>query len=279
MNIDRIIRENIQMLIDESHLKVVDNIDEVVKLLESGWKSGDDVWWVKIEARLKDYKKYNMRNPNRKPKWWKQVNGPDGTKRENHVGYVIVRGATKEACVRSLKNAVVHLNPWAARQIGSKTIYSNGNAEAIRMVCNNFFARAYITINSRSMQSTIDKARDDKKNGLFRGREFHHRVGQSRSGIDSSGVNWTVNRPLGLIDCDVDDVQAQTELENYLASQGVKPLLKRPSHDGMHYIIKISDGEKLDFSFMDKYSSGNRAGDPNVLFKPDANLLLYSAIG
>ena len=267
------------MLIDESHLKVVDNIDEVVKLLESGWKSGDDVWWVKIEARLKDYKKYNMRNPNRKPKWWKQVNGPDGTKRENHVGYVIVRGATKEACVRSLKNAVVHLNPWAARQIGSKTIYSNGNAEAIRMVCNNFFARAYITINSRSMQSTIDKARDDKKNGLFRGREFHHRVGQSRSGIDSSGVNWTVNRPLGLIDCDVDDVQAQTELENYLASQGVKPLLKRPSHDGMHYIIKISDGEKLDFSFMDKYSSGNRAGDPNVLFKPDANLLLYSAIG
>lgn len=279
MNIDRIIRENIQMLIDESHLKVVDNIDEVVKLLESGWKSGDDVWWVKIEARLKDYKKYNMRNPNRKPKWWKQVNGPDGTKRENHVGYVIVRGATKEACVRSLKNAVVHLNPWAARQIGSKTVYSNGNAEAIRMVCNNFFARAYITINSRSMQNTIDKARDDKKNGLFRGREFHHRVGQSRSGIDPSGVNWTVNRPLGLIDCDVDDVQAQQELDNYLASKGIQPLFRKPSHDGMHYVIKIKDAEGLDFSFMDKYATGNRAGDPNVLFKPDANLLLYSAIG
>lgn len=279
MDLNRIIRESIEELINESHLKVVDNINDIADMIGNNWKSGDDVWWVKIEARLKDYKKYNMRNPNRKPKWWKRVDGPDGTKRENHVGYVIVRGATRDACVRSLKNAVVHLNPWAARKIGSKVVYSNGNAEAIKMVCNYFFARAYITINSRSIQGTVDKARDDKKNGLFKGREFHHRVGQGRTGVDASGVNWTVNRPLGLIDCDVDDDHAQQELDNYLASKGIQPLFRKPSHDGMHYVIKIKDAEGLDFSFMDKYATGNKAGDPNVLFKPDANLLLYSAIG
>lgn len=274
-----IIRESIYNLLNEVHLKEVDNIKEIAQMVGDSWTSPDDVWWVKIEARLKDYKHFNARNPRARGMYWKQTPGPDGTKRENHVGYVIVRGATKEACVQSLMNAVVHLNPWAAQKLHTDIVYSNGNADAIRQVCKFFFARAYITINHRSMQQTIDRAREDKKVGLFKGREFHHRVGQSRTGIDASGVNWSVNRPLGLIDCDIDDPVAQQKLDAYLKNKGITPLFRKPSHDGMHYVIKIADAQGLDFSFMDNYASNNRKNDPKVLFKPDANLLLYSAVG
>ena len=161
--------------------------------------------------------------------------------------------------------------------MGAKS--ANGNAEALKTVCNNFFARSYITINKRSMKDTLNVARRDKSTGLFRGREFHHRVGQTRTGIDSSGVNWEIKRPLGLIDCDIDNQRAQAELDKYLKQNGITPLLKRPSHDGMHYIISIKDAKGLDFSFLDRYATNNRPGDPNVLFKPDANLIVYSAVG
>ena len=281
-NIRRIVKESISQFLMEDHLKIVDNIDDIISLIDEYWESPDDAWWIKIESRLKDFKGYNRRNPKKKPKFWKQVNGPDGTKRENHVGYVIVRGATKEACIRSLKNAVVHLNPWAARIIHSRIMYSNGNADAIRQVCRFFFARAYITINKRSLQSTIDRSRLDKQTGMFKGREFHHRIGQTRTGIDSAGVNWSINRPLGLIDCDIDNVQAQKELDDYLKKNNVRVLLRKQSHDGMHYVISIKDAENLDFSFLNnnrRYVTNNRPNDPSVLFKPDANLLLYSAVG
>ena len=55
--------------------------------------------------------------------------------------------------------------------------------------------------------------------------------------------------------------------------------LKRQSHDGMHYIIPINQAKNLNFDFMDKYSTNNRRGDPNVLFKPDANIIVYSPVG
>lgn len=280
--VKNLIEKIVRNVLYESHLKVVDNISEIVDLIGQQWTSPDDVWWIKIEARLKDYMNYNRRNDgkrNFRKKWWSRVNGPDGTRRENHVGYVIVRGANKEACQDSILNAVVHLNPWAAREMGTKTVYSNGNAEALKTVCHNFFARSYITINKRSMTDTINVARRDKSTGLFRGREFHHRVGQTRTGTDSSGVNWEVKRPLGLIDCDIDDPTAQAELDKYLKQNGVTPLLRKPSHDGMHYVISIKDAQGLDFTFLDKYATNNRPGDPNVLFKPDANLIVYSAVG
>ena len=177
----RCILENVNKalnsLLFESHLKVVDNINDIVKLVGDTWESPDDIWWIKIESRLKDHLGYNRRNNPQQKKWWSRVPGPDGTSRENHVGYVIVRGANKEACQRSILNAVVHLNPWAAKQCGVKSVYSNGNAEAIKLVCNYFFARSYITINKRSMNDTIGVSRRDKKTGLFKGREFHHRAG------------------------------------------------------------------------------------------------------
>lgn len=275
------IHESIDRLLNEDHLKVVDNIDKVIEWVGENWNGPDDMWWIKIEQRLKDFRKYNQRNHTSRgnSKWWTRVQGRDGTSRENHVGYVIVRGRTKEECMNSIRYAVVHLNPWAARQLGTQIVKSNGNAEAIKIVCNTFFARSYITINQRSMQKTIDKAKEDKSSGLFGSRAFHHRAGQARSGIDSSGINWTIIRPYGLIDCDIDNVQAQQELEDYFRRNNVHVYKKMQSHDGMHYILSIQDAQDLKFNFMDKYDTSNKPGDPSVLFKPDANMIVYSPVG
>lgn len=279
--IGNILNEAIYSLV-ESHLAVVDNIEDIINWVGENWTSPDDVWWIKFDSRKKDFKNYNKRNPDKPTKWWDFQDKTDSTSKENHVGYVIVRGATKEACQDSIKNAVVHLNPWAAKEMGTDAVYSNGNADAIRTVCNVFFARAYITINSRSMNQTIQRAKIDKQNTVhnpFKGREFHHRVGQARTGIDRNGVNWTILRPYGLVDCDVDNPQAQAELEQYFKDNGVDIKLKRQSHDGMHYIISIDQAKGLNFNFMNKYSTNNRRGDPNVLFKPDANIIVYSSVG
>ena len=283
--IRKIIKEEInKFIISEAHLKKVDNITSMVNFVAKRWSSPNDVWWIKIEQRLKDFKKFNKRRGKRE-KEWKRENGPDGTSRENHVGYVIVRGNTKEDAINSILNAVVHLNPWAASYMDDvNEMYSNGRGEAIIQACNFFFARAYITINSREMDATIDRARQDKKIGLFKGREFHHRVGQARTGIDKSGTNWGKKRPLGLVDCDVDNAQAQAWLENYFAQKGVTIEEKRQSHDGMHYIISIDDGNKCDWKYINRYmeqnyNCPNRPGDPPVLFKPDANIMLYSNVG
>ena len=278
--IENIIKENVSEILNEEHLKVVDNIDEIIDLIGQYWTSPDDMWWINIDSRKKDFRNYNKRETNKhNQKWFTRVNRIDGTHRENHVGYVLVRGRTKEAAQNSLKNCVVHLNPWAADMCGTDTVYSNGNAEALKIVCNRFFARSYITINKRSIKKIIRISRLDKIRGLFKGREFHHRAGQIKSGIDASGVDWSKEYPLGLIDCDIDIPEAHKELENYLMQNGVNIIKKRQSHDGMHYIVPIKDVQGLNFSFMDKYATNNKPGDPNVLFKPDAKIPVYSAIG
>lgn len=290
MNINNIIRECINdyvNLITEVHLQEVDNISDIENFILSTWSSPSDMWWIKIDSRKKDFISRNKRNagvPGYKEKWWKSVGGADGTGRENHVGYAIIRGRTKEDAINSLKNAVVHLNPWCAKFVGSDKLYSNGNCEGIREACRRFFARAYITINHRDMDATIERAREDKKKGLFKGREFHHRAGQARTGVDASGKNWEQERIYGLVDCDVDNAQAQTWLESYFAQKGVTIHFKKPSFDGMHYIITITDGKKCDWDYINKYmeknySTRNRPGDPPVLFKPDANAMLYSKVG
>ena len=279
--IGNIVTEAVGRLL-EDHLAVVDNIDNIIEMVGEQWTSPDDVWWIKFDSRLKDFRNYNKRSNGLKPPmWWAPQSKVDSTSRENHVGYVIVRGHTKEDCQDSIRNAVVHLNPWAARKLKTNLVYSRGNAEAIRTVCNTFFARAYITINHRSMDNTIQRAKSDKQNKYnpFRDREFHHRIGQARTGVDASGVNWTLLRPYGLVDCDVDNEKAQAELEQYFKDNNVDVKMKRQSHDGMHYIIPIDQAKNLNFDFMDKYSTNNRRGDPNVLFKPDANIIVYSPVG
>lgn len=278
--VKQLIENAIREYLNEEHLKVVDNIDEIIDLIGQYWTSPDDMWWINIDSRKKDFRNFNKREHNkRNQKWFSRVNHTDGTHRENHVGYVLVRGRTKEACQNSLRNCVVHLNPWAADMCGTDTVYSNGHAEALKIVCNRFFARSYITINKRSIKKIIRISRLDKTKGLFKGREFHHRAGQIKSGVDASGVDWGKEYPLGLIDCDIDIPEAHKELENYLAQNNVQIIKKRQSHDGMHYIVPIEDVQGLDFSFMDKYATNNRPGDPNVLFKPDAKIPVYSAIG
>ena len=283
--IRKILREEInRFILSEAHLKKVDNLKDMQDFVAETWTSPNDVWWIKIEQRYKDFRKYNARRGGQMYKRWEQVKGPDGTGRENHVGFVIVRGRTKEDAVNSILNAVVHLNPWAARIMDSNILKSHGGGEAIKIACNAFFARAYITINRRSMDATINRARADKKAGLFRGREFHHRVGQSRTGVDKSGVDWSKERPYGLVDCDVDNAQSQAWLENYFVQKGVKIAKKRASHDGMHYLITIEDAKKCDWDYINKYMEKNyqcpnRPGDPPVLFKPDANIMLYSNVG
>lgn len=278
--VKQLIENAIREYLNEEHLKVVDNIEEIIDLIGQYWTSPDDMWWINIDSRKKDFRNFNKREHNkRNQKWFSRVNHTDGTHRENHVGYVLVRGRTKEACQNSLRNCVVHLNPWAADMCGTDTVYSNGHAEALKIVCNRFFARSYITINKRSIKKIIRISRLDKTKGLFKGREFHHRAGQIKAGVDKSGVDWGKEYPLGLIDCDIDIPEAHKELENYLAQNNVQIIKKRQSHDGMHYIVPIEDVQGLDFSFMDKYATNNRPGDPNVLFKPDAKIPVYSAIG
>lgn len=43
---------------------------------------------------------------------------------------------------------------------------------------------------------------------------------------DDVNVKWTKVRPWGLIDCDIDDANAQKELESYLLKNGIKPEMK-----------------------------------------------------
>ena len=123
-----------------------------------------------------------------------------------------------------------------------------------------------------------------KQKGSERYREFQF-AAESQKQYDDATNKWTEKRPFGLIDCDIDDVQAQQELEDYLAQNNIKIFAKYESHDGMHYILPNRDAAKLDFKRFDvKYRPVNaavtrRASDEMVTFKGDACLLLYSACG
>lgn len=269
----------------DEHLDVVNNLNLAIRIIKEQWQSPDDCWWIKIEQRFKDFRHYNTRHGfsegQKGFKRWRRVDGPDGTSRENHVGYVIVKGDTLEDCIKSLTHAVVNLNPWAQHMVdtGKTQIgQSNGNMEQIIQVCNRFFARAYMTINHRSYQAASDRAEQDKKEGKFKGRELHHRIGQTKTGFDGT-VDWSKERPWGMTDCDVDNVDAQAELERYHDKQGVKPFDAALSHDGKHYIFNTLKPKDFDYSFMQRHNSFNRRNDPNCEFKPDASIIVYSAVG
>lgn len=274
------------------HRNIVNELQTAIDVIKEGWKSPDDVWWIKIEQRLKDYKHFNTRH-NYAPgspnfKHWGPVNGHDSmgrsnrmmdsTHRENHVGYVIVRGKTADDAVNSLKYATVHLHPWTLKYYKKPIETSNGNMEAIVKVCNFFFSRAYMVLSPRSMKQVIDRARIDKQIGRFPGREFHHRIGQPKEYNDRNN-NWEQLHPWGMIDCDVDDVNGQKDLERFLAKNNITPFRSYLSHDGKHYLFKDRSPKNLNFGFMAKYGTLNRAGDPPCEFKGDANMMIYSATG
>ena len=62
------------------------------------------VFAMENEGSVEIYEKY--RN-DIQFKFWKQINKTDGTNRENHVGYAIIRGNSKESAVKCLKNITI----------------------------------------------------------------------------------------------------------------------------------------------------------------------------
>ena len=295
------INENV--LLKEDHVNIINNMGGMINLIDKFWESPDDVWWVKIEQRAKDAIKYGKRHniPDKKknPHMWRSIYDLypiDGTKRENHIGYAIIRGRTKEECINSLKNLNVHLNSFWAHREGTNVIPSNGNMDALIYICNKYFARAYVSINKRSMKQSIDKARkwkgsdNIKKKPLFRwidpktnkiyDRQFHHAVGQIKSGNDGV-VDWNKVRPLALVDCDIDDIKAQESLRQLFQNNKCNIYFDGASHDGWHFIID-THGKDLQNEFnaiAQNYPSQNKPGDPPILQKQDAYEMLYSPIG
>lgn len=279
-------RMNRNIINEEIVRPLVNNMMSILSIIDRTWKSPDDLYYIKIDQRFKDFRNFNtdkgFRSINdRGAKRWKREDpsGKDSTGRENHVGYCIVRGRTKDECKESVLNATVHLNPWAAKIYGKETVSSNGGMEAIIEICHKFFARAYMVLNPRSMQRTIDRAREDKKIGRFRGREFVHRAGQSKSGFDGN-VDWDDIYPDALIDCDISDPQAWKDMENLLKSNGCHIYNMEKSHQGIHFVVNYKECKNLDFRpIMNKYPSFNKPGDPAILLKHDANFMAYSPAG
>lgn len=280
------IRKMVRKSLNEEIVRpLVNNIMSILSIIDRTWKSPDDLYYIKIDQRFKDFRNFNvdkgLNTHDRGAKRWKQEDqtGKDSTKRENHVGYCIVRGRTKEDCKECALNATVHLNPWAAKMYGKDTLHSNGGMEAIIEICHRFFARAYMVINPRSMKRTIDRAREDKKIGRFRGREFHHRAGQSKSGFDGK-IDWDKVYPDALIDCDISDPNAWKDVENLLKANGCQIYNKMKSHQGVHFIVNYDECKNIDFTpIMNKYPSFNKPGDPAILLKHDANTMVYSPAG
>lgn len=273
--------------IDEEIVRpLVNNMMSIMDIIDRTWKSSDDLYYIKIDQRKKDFRNYNVDRGYSTPhdrgaKYWKKEDPSrkDSTGRENHVGYCIVRGNSKEDCKQRLLNATVHLNPWAAQKMGKTTISSNGGMEAIIEVCHHFFARAYMVVNPRSMKRTIDRAREDKKIGIFQDREFVHRAEQPKSGFDGTN-DWDKIYPDALIDCDISDPQAWKDLENLLKQNGVEIYNKMKSHQGMHFIVNYEQCKNIDFTpIMNNYPSFNKPGDPAILLKHDANTMVYSPAG
>lgn len=285
--IRRVVRENIKKkkLEEEIVRPLVNNMMSILSIIDRTWKSPDDLYYIKIDQRFKDFRNFNVdkgfNTHDRGAKRWKQEDpsGKDSTKRENHVGYCIVRGRTKEDCKENALNVTVHLNPWAAKIYGTSTLHSHGGMEAIIEICHRFFARAYMVINPRSMQRTIDRAREDKKIGRFRGREFNHRAGQSKSGFDGT-TDWDKIYPDALIDCDISDPKAWRDVENLLKANGCQIYNKMKSHQGIHFIVNYDECKNIDFTpIMNAYPSFNKPGDPAILLKHDANTMVYSPAG
>ena len=287
-NIVKINRNDIRNMVLEAtrvmlneHVDEIYNIDTAIKLIEEQWKSPDDFWYVYISQRKKD----NLTT-------FKKNHGAAGSHnfRVNFIAWGVVSGNTKEEAIESLKNIKMNINYDYQNDVSSrgKKIQSLQSKsyplQSVIYLCNKFNARCYMTINKRSMVETNQYADYLKQKGSERYREFQFAAGAQKQ-YDDATNKWTEKRPFGLIDCDIDDVQAQQELEDYLAKNNIKIFAKYESHDGMHYLLPNRDAAKLDFKGFDvKYRPVNatvtrRASDPMVTFKGDACLLLYSACG
>ena len=263
------------------HVNEIYNVNAGIKLIDAQWESPDDFWYIYITQRKKDNRDTFVKNHN-----------ASGSKTfgDNYIAYGIVQGNTKDEAIECLKNIKMNINREYYDKISNKgNIVTSVEStsfpiQSIVMLCNRFNARCYMAVNKRSMSETTGYADSLKRRGMERGREFQFAAGRKMVHNDPTS-EWTKKRPYGLIDCDIDDPQAQKELEDLLAQNNIPIFDKYPSHDGMHYVLNSRDAERLDFTRFDKvYRKGNAAptrknSDPMVLFKGDACILLYSACG
>ena len=255
------------------HEALVENFGDAEKLVDMQWTSPDDFWYVLITQRKKDYISFNKR-AGANSIWWKQANNVDGSYRENFAGYGIVSGNTKDEAIQSLRNITIFLHPWAEKILGSKTIQSSGNFEAVKTVCDKLYARSYITINKRSSNWLNSRIKNRIARGVLRA--FEKEAGRLHDNPrDEQYYPWV------MIDMDIDNKQAWQEMDQYLASKGFNPSIVHKSHDGMHYFFNSPDIANAMLSFLqfDKYTTKNRRGDPSILIKRDAKMMLYSPCG
>ena len=256
-------------MIDE-HIAIIDNSKDVEKLISMQWTSPDDYWFIQVTQRKKDFRSYNKRHGGTS-KWWKRVQGVDGTSRENFAGYGIVMGNTLQDAIDCLHNIEIHLNPWAAQAYGQKDVKSNGNMEAIYDICDKLWARAYITINKRSYsrsQRLASKSTDP--------RAFEKE--SSRNHRDPQCYGYS------MIDMDIDHPGAESETDTALQKLGITPAIKHASHDGVHYFFKNRDimnytEHSPEFSpIARKYAASKQPGEAFTM-KYDAKMIIYSPCG
>lgn len=258
------------------HMNEVYQLDTAISLIEKQWSSPDDFWYVYISQRYKD----NLNNFQKA-----RVASSHGY-RVNFIAWGIVSGNTKTEAINNLKHIDMNINDEFQTELSTKgnrikVVHSYRDISGVILLCNKFNARCYMTINKRSMTDANNYAQDLKARGKEKGKEFQFAAGRQMT-HDDRNIKWTVIRPWGLIDCDIDDPKVQAELEAYLAKNNIKYEFKYESHDGMHYLFSTRDAEKLDFSYFDKYRPGGntrRKSDPMVLFKGDACMMVYSACG
>ncbi|MBP5723238.1 MAG: hypothetical protein J6X18_06670 [Bacteroidales bacterium] len=266
--LSRILAEN--GMIDE-HIAVIDNTSDAQKLVGLQWNNPDDVWFVQVTQRKKDFRSYNKRHGGTS-KWWSRVPGPDGTSRENFVGYGLVQGSTKQEAMDSLKNITIHLNPWAAKIIGQTDVKSNGGMEAIYSICDKLWARAYITINKRSLSRTQRIA----KNRPNDPRAFEKEL--SRNHRDENYYPWSMT------DMDIDHPNAWSETDSALNKISINPVISHGSHDGKHYffndrkIMKYSEHSPEFAPIAKKYAANKQPGEAFTM-KYDAKMMIYSPCG
>ena len=253
----------------DEHIAVIDNTKDVESLIKMQWTSPDDYWFIQVTQRKKDFRNYNKRHGG-SSKWWNRVQGIDGTSRENFAGYGVVKGNTLQDAIDCLHNIKIKLNPWAAQIIGQREVTSNGNMEAIYGICDKLWARAYITINKRSMSRSQAIA---KKGGL---RAFEK--WSSKNHHDATYYPWS------MIDMDIDDSNAAADTDAALKKLNITPSIKHSSHDGTHYFFNNRDimnysEHSPEFSpIARKYAASKQPGEAFTM-KEDAKMIIYSPCG
>lgn len=277
-DIAKMVKESLSMILE--HQDIINNFNTALWIIEQQWSGPDDFWFINIDSRRKDIINRQMEHPYYKKgnRLWRRLGGEDDSAANgNIVGYIIVKGNTLEEALNCIKNPTVMFNDWAKNLVGRDSFSSNdGNMKAIKDVCEHFFARAYLTLNKRSMSSTLDYLKSKGKNTDFSSPDFKMVAGKMKHGKE-----YFKDYPLGLVDNDIDDEGMRDKVYNYLKDNGINVLKNFPSHDGHHAIVDNPEKYyRMKMSqFNDRSMTNNKKSDSAVKIKQDGKLLLYSPCG